>query len=127
MTTQDAWESAIRSAVRWCEWLLKLEFLSSYKLRKFLANGLGVVSVLVVALLLFGVNDIAIAIFIPIAALWAVFFAVFIFLYLPSLAVRDLYFYLKGKDLPFSHAALITVFTIVGAVVSFIVLASWWR
>ncbi len=66
--------------------------------------------------------------FLPLLVLWGVFFAYFLIVHLPINGLYSLYSYLRDKQLPPSHAILISVFTLIGvlATIFFLIFTGAW-
>jgi hypothetical protein len=58
----------------------------------------------------------------PVVLVWSVFFVYFVFIFLPISAFSSLYSYLRGREIPSSHSMLISAFTLIGVLGTFVFL-----
>jgi len=132
MSVERYWEVPLRSIAKFSERLLNLEPLNhfSWRVRRVLSNAFWGYHFLVLTLIFLEgslnvVEGVAVkAAAVPLMVLWGIYAFHFIIVYLPSNGLYELYSYLRKKELPPSHAIVISVLSVIG-VVSLLLLARY--
>lgn len=130
MSIERYWETPLRSIARFSQKIVSLDHWERLSpiVQKTLSNGFWGYNVVVFVLLFLGPrfnvieSEIAKVAAIPLIALWGVYAFHLIFIYLPSNGLYELYSYLRKKELPPSHAMLISAFTLFGVLSLFLLL-----
>ena len=125
------WEIPLRTVARFSERLMELQPLERlpYGVRRALTGAFwGYHVLLSVVIVLDGRlwhldRQLALDAALPLIVLWGVYFAHFFIVYLPTNGLYSLYSYLRDKQLPPSHAILISVFTLIGGIATILFLA----
>lgn len=122
MSIEHYWETPLRTVARFSEKLLSLSFLDklSFRVKGALSNTFWGYHIFVLVLIFLGPrfnvieSEVAKIAATPLIALRGVYFVHFIFIYIPTNGLYELYSYLRRKELPPSHSLLISVFTLLG-------------
>lgn len=111
-------DRTLRPLLRRTVWVLELKFLErlSYSTRRTLSAVFFGAHFLVLALFIIEARELAWLVATLLAVIWGALFGLAVLVYMPLEGFVSLYDYLRKKELPPSHAALVTSMTVVGVI-----------